>query len=316
MLRGVQLSLLAALALAVGCKPAAAPPAAVAAAQGIRIDGSSTVQPLSTAMAGEFKKSHPDFPSPTVGQKGTSGGFQLFSAGEIDISDASRPIKDKELEACKANGIEPVELKVAIDGLSVVVHKDNDWCTGLTVKQLNALWTEGSTIKKWSDLNPEWPAEEIVLFGPDDKSGTYDYFKEEILGKEGKFREDYSPSSDDNVLVNGVAGSKFAIGYFGYSYMIENQDVLRPVAISNTDNPADAVLPSQETIENDSYKPLARPLFIYVSKEGLKNAVIKDFCEFYLSDAAQEIVKIKQYIGLNAEQLEASRQALQAALAE
>lgn len=285
-------------------------------ARGIRIDGSSTVAPLSSAMVQKFKEQHPELSSPLVNISGTSGGFQKFSAGEIDISDASRPIKAVEIEACKAAGIEPVELKIAIDGLSVVVHKENTWCTALTVKQLTDLWSAGSTITKWSDLNPEWPAEKIALFGADDKSGTYDYFKEVIIPKDGSFRDDYSPNSDDNVLVTGITGDKYALGYFGYSYMVENKDKVRPVAISNTDDPADGVLPSQETIEQGAYTPLARPLFIYATVEGLKRDDIRAFCEYYVSDEAQEVVKTMQYISLNPEQLAATRASLKAAMSE
>ncbi|MCA8992908.1 MAG: PstS family phosphate ABC transporter substrate-binding protein [Planctomycetaceae bacterium] len=311
---------LAALLLAAGCTVSTqeeAQQSGGASTPGIRIDGSSTVAPLSSAISQQFVKSHSDLRSPVVNISGSSGGFQKFSNGEIDISDASRPIKQKEIDACAEAGIEPVELRVAIDGLSVVVNKDNDWCKSLTVAQLTALWSEGSTIKTWKDLNPEWPDNEIKLFGPDDKSGTYDYFREEIIGKDGNFRADYSPNSDDNVLVTGIAGDKYAIGYFGYSYMVENKDKISAVAISNTDNPEDGVLPSQETIEQGKYTPLARPLFIYVAKKSLQNRTdIRDFCEYYLSDEAQEVVKQMQFISLNAEQLQESREALSSALGE
>ncbi|MCA9080102.1 MAG: PstS family phosphate ABC transporter substrate-binding protein [Planctomycetaceae bacterium] len=279
----------------------------------ILIDGSSTVEPLSAAMAQVFGETHSEFDTPSVKISGTGGGFQKFGRGEIDISDASRPIKEGEAAACAEAGIEPVELKVAIDGLSVVVNKDNDWCTALTVAQLKAIWSAGSEIKKWSDINPDWPAEEIQLFGPDAKSGTHDYFKEVILDKDAEFRADFSPNSDDNVLVTGIAGEKFALGFFGFTYLVENQDRIKAVAISATDKAEDAVVPTPETIESGAYTPLARPLFIYVTKQGLQRADIAAFCDFYLSDEGQEVVRLKKFIGLNAEQLAASREALAAA---
>ena len=196
----------------------------------IIIDGSSTVFPISQAVAEEFQKTNPDVQVP-VGESGTGGGFQKFGRGEIVICDASRPITDKEIKACQDAGIEYIELTIALDGLSVVVHPQNDWCECLTVSQLRKLWESGSTIKKWSDLNPEWPNEEFKLYGADTKSGTFDYFTEEICGKKGNIRIDYEASSDDNVLVTGVTGDKYSLGFFGFAYYVENQAKLKVLGI-------------------------------------------------------------------------------------
>lgn len=195
------------------------------------IDGSSTVQPITTAVAEEFSKLHPKARVP-VGTSGTGGGFKRFIEGTIDINDASRPIKESEAKSCKEKGIEYVELMVAIDGLTVVVNPQNDWCDGLTVEQLTALWEPDSKVHKWSDLNPEWPAEPIKLFGPDADSGTFDYFTEVICGEPGRIRTDYQPSADDNVLVTGVSGDRYALGYFGFAYFIENQGQVKGLAIA------------------------------------------------------------------------------------
>jgi phosphate binding protein len=195
------------------------------------VDGSSTVAPLSSAVTEKLAGVHRKLRA-SVGTSGTGGGFDKFSRGEIDISDASRPIKDAEKEACAAAGIEYIELKVAIDGLTVVVNHDNDWIDGLTVAQLKQIWEPDSSIKKWSDVNPEWPVEEIVLFGPDRQSGTFDYFTEVVCGKAQLSRDDYQPAVNDNVLVNGVAGEKYSLGYFGYAYFLKNKDRLKALAIA------------------------------------------------------------------------------------
>ena len=285
-----------------------------ASAQRIVIDGSSTVEPLSAAIAQKFGQKFQEYETPSVNISGTGGGFQKFGRGEIDISDASRPIKEGELEDCKAAGIEPIGLKVAIDGLSVVINKDNNWCKALTVAQLKAIWSDGSPIKKWSDVNPDWPAEEIKLFGADAKSGTHDYFKEVILDKDANFRSDFQPNSDDNVLVTGIAGEKYSLGFFGYSYLVENQDRIKAVAISPTEKTEDAIQPTPDSIESGAYTPLSRPLFIYVSKSGLKRADVAALCKFYLSDEGQDVVSLKKFIKLNADQLAEARQTLQTAL--
>ena len=246
----------------------------------IEIDGSSTVAPVSQAVAEEFQKLHQDV-RPVVGVSGTGAGFKRFTVGETDISDASRPIKPSEAEAAAANGIEYLELKVGTDGLSVMVNPENDFVDCLTVGELKAIWEPGSTVSTWQDVRSEWPDDEIRLYGPGTDSGTFDYFTEEIVGEARKSRPDYTPSEDDNVLVLGIYGDKNSLGYFGYAYYIENQDKLKIVAV---DNGAGCVAPSAATIEDGSYSPLARPLFIYVNEKSLERPEVKAFVEFYMTD--------------------------------
>ncbi|MUT65827.1 phosphate ABC transporter substrate-binding protein PstS family protein [Paenibacillus sp. NEAU-GSW1] len=247
----------------------------------IKIDGSSTVFPLTEAAAEEFNKENPDVRVP-VGVSGTGGGFKQFCAGEIAIADASRPIKDEEAAVCKEAGIEYTELTVAYDGLSVVVSKDNDFVDHLTVEELNKIFVTGSTVKTWQDVRPEWPAEEIVMFSPGADSGTYDYFNEAILDKAG-IRNDkqISFSEDDNTLVNGVSGSKGGIGYFGFAYYEENQDALKLVPIDGGSGPIE---PSHDSIKDGSYAPLSRPLFIYASTKELERPEVKAFAEYYINN--------------------------------
>ncbi|MCL4133267.1 UNVERIFIED_CONTAM: hypothetical protein GTU68_025388 [Idotea baltica] len=197
----------------------------------IKIDGSSTVYPVSVAVTEEFNAVQPKVKIP-VAKSGTSGGMKRFYAGEIDICDASRAIKQKEIDECKKAGVEYIELKVGIDGLTVVVNAENDWCDGLTVEELKKIWEPDSQVKKWSDINPDFPDEEIALYGADSDSGTFDYFTEEICGEKGATRQDYNQSPDDNFLVTGVAGDKNAMAYFGYAYFIENKDTLKALAIA------------------------------------------------------------------------------------
>lgn len=277
----------------------------------IDIDGSSTVYPVSYAVVEEYLKEHPDAEI-TVSQSGTGGGFEKFARGDTVISDASRPIKPKEAEACKANGIEYIELQVGIDGLTVMVNPQNDWCEALTVDQLKKIWARGSEVKKWSDVDPAWPEEEIKLFGPGTESGTYDYFVEVICGKETGSRSDYESSSKDNVLVEGIAGEQYALGYFGYAYYIENKDRLKALAISQTDSVEDGVLPNNETVEKGEYSPLSRPLFIYVNTGALKRPEVAEFVEFYLNKG-QAFVEEKGYVTLKPSVLETMKQRLAAA---
>lgn len=281
----------------------------------IRIDGSSTVAPISTAISEVFDDEHPGV-TPKVNVSGTGGGFEKFSKGETDISNASRAILPDEVASCEKNGIKFTEVMVATDGLTVVVNKENDWCKALTVAQLVQIWEKDSKVTNWSDVDPSWPQEPIHIFAPDSKSGTYDYFKEVTVGKKNPMRSDYQPNTDDNVLVTGVAGDKYALGYFGYAYYVESQDKLQAVAISPTENVADAVSPTQATIEDGTYKPLSRPLYIYINGESLKNPLIADFAKFHISDRGQELVALKQYIKLNASQLAASRAALEKSIAD
>ncbi|RMD99161.1 MAG: PstS family phosphate ABC transporter substrate-binding protein [Bacteroidetes bacterium] len=251
----------------------------------IEIDGSSTVYPISEAIAEEFREVAPDV-HVTIGVSGTGGGFKKFSRGETVISDASRPIKDKEAKACQENGIEYVELEVAYDGLAVVANPANDWCDYLTVEELKKIWEPEAqdVVKNWNQVRDGFPDAPLSLFGPGTASGTFDYFTEAIVGESGKSRGDYMPSEDDHVLVQGVAGDKNALGFFGLAYFEENADKLKLVAVDGGDGP---VKPSLETVMNGTYKPLSRPLFIYVSSEGAKRPEVVKFVEFYLNNASK-----------------------------
>ncbi|MYE55036.1 MAG: PstS family phosphate ABC transporter substrate-binding protein, partial [Chloroflexi bacterium] len=275
-----------------GAEETPAAPAAMALKGTIEIDGSSTVFPVSEAVAEEFGKLHRDV-RVNVGVSGTGGGFKRFTVGEIDISDASRPIKDNEAAIADENGIEYYPLRVAMDGLSVMVSPDNDFVECLTIDQLKMIWEPGSTVTKWSDVSPSWPDKEIALYGPDTDSGTFDYFTEEVMGEAQLSRADYTASADDNVLVQGIAGGKYSLGYFGYSYYQENQDKLKLVAV---DSGSGCVLPTSESIEDGTYSPLSRPLFIYVSAASIQRPEVRAFVEFYLDNAAelsQEVGYIK-----------------------
>lgn len=278
----------------------------------IQIDGSSTVFPVSQAVAEEFKKKQPDV-DVTVGKSGTGGGFKKFCAGEKDINNGSRPISQKEIDTCRQNGIDYIELTVAIDGLSVVVHPENDWCDALTVAQLREIWRPDSNIQRWSQLNPDWPNERIKLFGPDTDSGTFDYFTEEVVGKSGASRADYTAAVDDNVLVRGVSGDKYALGYFGYAYYSKSQEMLKVVGISPTDDPQDAVEPTPQTIEEGTYSPLSRPLFLYVNTASLKRPYVVDFLQFYLGEA-QDLVPEVGYVRVGRQTIERERRELEQAI--
>ncbi|KZZ86329.1 PstS family phosphate ABC transporter substrate-binding protein [Bacillus sp. SJS] len=254
----------------------------------IAIDGSSTVAPIGEAVSEEFSAENPDVKAP-IGVSGTGGGFERFVAGETDISQASRPIKDEEAKAAKDAGIEYTEFKIANDGLSVVVSKENDFVKELTVDQLQAMWTENGKAEKWSDIDPSWPKEEIKFYSPGTDSGTYDYFTEAILEANDKkgnpMTKSATLSEDDNVLVKGVQNDKNAIGYFGFSYYYENKDTMRAVPVVNEEGKA--VEPNHDTIEDGSYNPLSRPLYIYVSNKSLQEKEqVKEFVKFYLENAA------------------------------
>ncbi|MBH5318490.1 PstS family phosphate ABC transporter substrate-binding protein [Paenibacillus sp. GSMTC-2017] len=248
----------------------------------IKVDGSSTVFPLTEAAAEEFRAEQPDVRVP-VGVSGTGGGFKQFCAGELAIANASRPIKEEEAAKCKANGIEFKELSVAYDGLTVVVSKENDFIDHLTVDELNAIFKTGSTVKTWKDVRASWPAEPIVMFSPGADSGTYDYFNEAILHKEG-IRNDTDTitfSEDDNTLVLGISGSKYGIGYFGFAYYEENQDKLKVVPVDGGSGP---ISPTYDTIKDSSYSPLSRPLYVYVSSKDLERPEVKEFMSFYINN--------------------------------
>jgi len=251
----------------------------------ISVDGSSTVYPITEAVAEEFRAVKPEI-NVTIGVSGTGGGFQKFVRGETNISDASRPIKDKEAAAAKENNIKYVELKVALDGLAVVINPENDWAKSFTVKELKKIWEPAAqgTIMKWNQINPEWPNEEIHLYGPGVASGTFDYFTEVIVGKSGSSRGDYTASEDDNLLVQGVAGDKFGLGFFGLAYFKENEGKLALASIDGGNGP---VIPTAETVNDGSYSPLSRPLFIYVNSSSVGNPEVVEFVRFYLKEAGK-----------------------------
>ncbi len=248
----------------------------------VSIDGSSTVFPITEAVAEEFRAVQPGI-RVTVGVSGTGGGFKRYTVGELDISDASRLIKDSEKQRSAAAGIEFIELPVAYDGLAVVVNGENSFAQSMTIDELRSMWNRDASAKTWRDIRPGWPDREFHLFAPGQDSGTFDYFTEAINGKSGNCRADATFSEDDNVLVRGVAGDLDGIGFFGLAYFIENQDKLNCVAI---DGGHGAVLPSVSTVENGSYAPLSRPLFIYVSPEAAKRPAVDLFVRFYLENAA------------------------------
>lgn len=263
----------------------------------IRIDGSSTVAPLSEAAAEGFQGERSDV-QVTVGTSGTGGGFEKFCGGEIDIADASRPIGDDERAACEAEGIEFEQLTVANDGLAVVVHPENDWADCLTVDQLQSIWDRGSDVDNWQDVDPSFPDEELALFGPGTDSGTFDYFTQAINGEEGRSRTDYNATEDDNVTVQGVSGSEGGLGYFGLSYAEQNQDRIKVVEVDGGDG---CVEPSLETVQSGEYQPLSRPVFIYASKDTLDRPAGEAFVEYY-AENAQRLAEQALFVPLTDEQ--------------
>jgi phosphate transport system substrate-binding protein len=248
----------------------------------VSLDGSSTVFPISEAVAEEFLAVQPRV-RVTVGVSGTGGGFKKFLAGEIDINDASRPIKMKEVDKANEMGIGYIELPVAYDGLSVVVNKKNTWVDHLTVAELSKIWQPGSTVTNWSDVRAGWPEMKIRLYGPGTDSGTFDYFTETINGKSGASRPDYTANEDDNALVQGISGDEGSLGYFGYAYYAANQDKLKLVPIDGGKGP---IAPTQTTINNGTYAPLSRPIFIYVRPDALDRKEVRVFVDFYIDSAA------------------------------
>lgn len=249
----------------------------------ISVDGSSTVYPIMEAVVEEYGAAQPNV-KVSVGSSGTGGGFESFAAGETQLTNASRPIKDEEKEKLKANGIDYTEFRLAFDGLSVVVNKDNDWVDNLTVEELRKMWLENGKPKKWSDIRPGWPDQEIKFYSPGTDSGTFDYFNEVIL-EDKPMVEGATLSEDDNILVQGVRGDKNAIGYFGYAYYVENKDDLKVVPIDGGKGP---VKPTNETIETGEYAPLSRPLFTYASNSAVKEKKeVYDFLRFTLENAGE-----------------------------
>ncbi|MCR9141915.1 MAG: PstS family phosphate ABC transporter substrate-binding protein [bacterium] len=261
----------------------------------IEVDGSSTVYPITEAVAEEFRNVNNQV-NVTVGVSGTGGGFKKFCNGEIDVADASRHIKSVEIEKCAEAGIEYIELEVAYDGLAVIVNKENSFLKQLTVEQLKTIFRVENPAKTWNEVDPAWPAEEIKVYSPGKDSGTFDYFVEVILGKKAQMRPDASYSEDDNILVTGVAGDKYAIGFFGLAYYEENKDKLNLAAVVNPKS-GQAVQPTLETVKSGTYAPLSRPIFIYVSKAALEKPEVQQFVGFYM-DSGAELSQAVGYIPL------------------
>ncbi len=266
----------------------------------IKIDGSSTVYPISEAVAEDFRKLYPGI-NIVIGESGTGGGFKKFGRGETDISNASRPIKPSEDSLCRANGIEYIELPICYDGLAVVVHPQNDWVDKMTVAELKKLWEPAAQgkIMRWKQIRAQWPGHEIHLFGAGTNSGTFDYFTEAIVGKARESRGDYTASEDDNVLVQGVAGDKFALGFFGLAYYENNRDKLKivPIDDENDNNGSGGIIPTRETVSNGTYQPLSRPLFIYINKASLNRPEMQTFVNYYIENA-QRLAEEVGYVGL------------------
>ena len=263
----------------------------------IRIDGSSTVTPLISIAAEDFQSENSGV-RVTVGTSGTGGGFEKFCAGETDFSMASRPIKDEETQSCTENDVQPIELIVANDGLSVVVNPENDWAECLTVEQLKAIWAPDSKVDNWKQVDPSFPDVPLTLFGAGSDSGTFDYFTEAVNGEEGATRTDYNPSEDDNVTVTGVSGDKGALGYFGLSYLLENEGKIRGVEIDGGDG---CVAASAETVQDGTYKPLGRPLFIYTKESAASRPEVAAFAEYYFENQ-ETITEEALFIPLTDEQ--------------
>lgn len=261
----------------------------------IAIDGSSTVFPITEAVAEGFGGLTGGNVRVVVGISGTGGGFKKFCANETEVSNASRPIKQKEVDECSAAGVEYIELPVAIDGLSVVVNPDNDFVDCLSVEQLRAMWSPESegVVTHWNQVDPSWPAEEIKMYAPGVDSGTFDYFTEAVNGDGGVSRGDFTASEDDNVLVQGVSGDKYSVGYFGYAYYVENKDKVKVVPI---DGGAGCIAPTDDAINNGSYAPLSRPLFIYVRADAAREPHLAEFVRYYLSPEGQGLAASVGYI--------------------
>jgi phosphate transport system substrate-binding protein len=268
----------------------------------VKVDGSSTVAPIAEAINEEYAAVQPDV-KVSIGVSGSGGGFEKFIAGETDLSNASRPIKDEEKKSLEEAGIDFTEFKVANDGLSVVVNKENDWVEDMTMEDLRKLWLEDGKTKKWSDINPEWPDEEVKFYSPGTDSGTYDFFHEEVLEEKDMVRQNIQLSEDDNVLVTGVTGDKNAIGFFGYAHYLANKDNLKVVKI-------DGVEPTNETVESGDY-PLSRPLFVYAKNESLKNnEAAYDYMKYTLENAG-EMAEAVGYVSLQEDQYKKALETLE-----
>ena len=283
----------------------------------IDIAGSSTVFPLSVAMRKRFIQQHPDV-AISVKSTGTGGGFaNYFCSGQTDFNNASRPIKPEEKSQCKNNDVQPVELKVATDALTVVVNPDADWFKNdcITVEELAEIWSAKSKPTKWSDVNSNWPDENIQLFGPTDASGTFDYFKEAVLGEHGNHRTDYQATEQDNQIIGGVSGSKYGMGYLGFAYYTESKDQVKALAIDNGNG---CVKPSIETAKSGKYKPLSRPLFTYVAKSSLKEDQVREFAKFWIENSTSKEIVAKEvgYIPNSEKEKTQAMNALQSAIDE
>jgi len=277
----------------------------------IESDGSSTVGPYASAAAEQFQEQEPGV-QVTVGVSGTGGGFERFCRGETDLSNASRAIKDEEAAICKEQGIDFVEFQIANDALTLVVNTENDWAQCFTVEQLATIWGPTSKVSNWNEVDPSFPDQELSLYGPGTDSGTFDYFTDEINGEEGASRSDYAASEDDNTIVTGVSGEKGGLGYFGFSYFEENQDTLKAVEIDGGDG---CVAPSVESVQDGTYTPLARPLFIYAKKESFERPEVEAFVK-YILDNESSIAESAQFVPLTDEQLQKARTDYETAVQE
>jgi phosphate transport system substrate-binding protein len=290
---------LAALPLALGLAACGGGDSSSGLSGTIKVDGSSTVGPLTEVAAEKFKEDNSDV-NVTVGISGTGGGFEKFCAKEIDIADASRPIDPKEeVPVCKKNGVAYDDVQVANDGIALVVNPDNDWATCLTTDQLKKIWDKGSNVKNWNQVDPKFPDQSLKLYGPGTDSGTFDFFTEQINGEKGRSRSDYSATEDDNVTVQGVSGDKGALGYFGLSYAEENPDKVKIVQIDGGNG---CVTPSTKTVQDATYEPLSRPLFIYPSVSALKRKEVDEFVKFYV-DNSEDYAKQAKFVPMTSEQL-------------
>jgi phosphate transport system substrate-binding protein len=274
----------------------------------IEADGSSTVGPFTSAAAQQFKQEQPDV-NVTVGISGTGGGFERFCRGETDLSNASRPIKDEERAVCEQNGIEFHDFLVSNDGIALVVNLENDWAECLTIAQLKKIWEPGSNVKTWRDAASSFPTEELKLFGPGTDSGTFDFFTDVIVGEEGASRRDYSATENDNVIARGVAGEKGGLGYFGLSYYEENRSQLKAIEV---DGGGGCVAPMRETVQNGSYKPLSRPLFIYAKASSFTRPEVKAFMRFIIENSTR-IADAARFVPLTPEQVATAKRELREA---
>jgi phosphate transport system substrate-binding protein len=266
----------------------------IANADTIKIDGSSTVYPITEAVAEDFQIAKKGKTRVTVGISGTGGGFKKFCRGEIDIADASRPIKQKEIDACKKTGVQYIEMPVAFDALTVVINPKNTWSKTITVAELKKMWEPAAQrkITKWNQINPAWPNAKFKLYGAGADSGTFDYFTEAVVGKAKSSRGDFTASEDDNVLVQGVARDKNGLGFFGFAYFVENQKKLNAAAV---DGGKGGILPSAKTVADGTYTPLSRPIFIYVSLKAAKRSAVKEFIDFYMKEGPALVKEVKYF---------------------